>query len=283
MLNGLDFTYRNTGHYEGAQFHSHPFYELYFFHGGQCTYIVGDRLWTLAPGDILLLHGMTLHCPNPSPEVPYVRSIIHFEPSVLQRQLPNDTAKLLEPFERFGNARLSLDGAERADAEKLLSDMHAVQQGGSPFAAQRTALRFAELLYAINEWFDKPQRRQLEPASERERHVQRAITFVEEHFTAAMTLKQIADALHLTKPYLSQLFKDVTGTTIFKYVYNRRINQAKLLLQLDASRPVSEVAHAAGFVHPAHFSRMFKETVGCTAEAFRARMRGIPPTGTLHE
>ncbi|EFM08693.1 transcriptional regulator, AraC family [Paenibacillus curdlanolyticus YK9] len=278
MHNGLDFTFRNTGHYEGAQFHSHPFYELYYFHGGQCSYIVGDRLWTLAPGDILLLHGMTLHCPNPSPDVPYVRSIVHFEPAMLQRQLPNDAATLFEPYERFGNARLSLDAAEQAEAEKLLAEMDAVKQSGSLFASQRLALRFADLLYAVSEWFDKPQRRQLEPSSERERHVQRVITFVEEQFTAPLTLEQIADALHLTKPYLAQLFKEVTGTTIFKYVYNRRINQAKLLLQLEPSRSVAEVALSVGFVHPAHFSRMFKETVGCTAEAFRARMRGVTPS-----
>ncbi|MNG35021.1 Arabinose operon regulatory protein [compost metagenome] len=75
----------------------------------------------------------------------------------------------------------------------------------------------------------------------------------------------------------------MTGTTIFKYVYNRRINQAKLLLQLDSSRPVSEVAHAVGFVHPAHFSRMFKETVGCTAESFRARRTNEPLLSWEHQ
>ncbi|WP_164779749.1 helix-turn-helix transcriptional regulator [Paenibacillus kobensis] len=266
----LDYFYRNTKHYPIAQFHSHSFYELYYFHGGQCSYIIGDKLWSLAPGDLILLNGMTLHCPNPSPEVPYVRSIMHFDPGYIHRLLPDDAAMLLRPF---GNTRLTLDETEQEEAERLLASMNELTEGQEPFALKRLALRFAELLYAVAGWRAKPKRQQLPPASDRERHVQHVITYVEERFAEQLTLDQIAGALHLTKPYLSNLFKEVTGTTIFKYIYNRRINQAKMMLHLDPSLPVAEVAHKVGFVHPAHFSRMFKESIGCTADAYRAQMK----------
>lgn len=66
----IEFTYRNDSPMPGAQFHSHAFYEMYYFQEGECNYLIGDKLMTLHPGDFILMHGMTLHCPNPSPEKP---------------------------------------------------------------------------------------------------------------------------------------------------------------------------------------------------------------------
>lgn len=274
----IDFAYRSSAPYVNPTFHSHAFYEIYYFHEGQCTYLIGDRIMTLSPGDLILMHGMTLHRPHPQADVPYVRSLAHFDPAYLRRALPSETAEsLLLPFDELRNYRISLTGERREETERLLADLHILKQAAvqpetaRPFAYERFALRFFELLYVIKECCLQPVEEQAH-RSERERHVQNVISYLEKTYHEPVTLASIADELHLTKTYLSNLFKDVTGTTVFQYLYNRRINQAKILFRLDPGHSVAEVGKSVGFPHAAHFSRVFKAAVGCTPDAYRRKM-----------
>ncbi|ALS26699.1 AraC family transcriptional regulator [Paenibacillus sp. 32O-W] len=271
----IDFVYRHAAPMEGIHFHSHAMYELYYFHQGQCNYLIGDKLFSLSPGDLILMHGMTLHCPNPSPHAPYVRTMFHFDPAYVQRILQPELARaLLAPFERLRNYRIRLNPDQRKEAERMFAEMdglYAAGDGGPDYKYERFVMRFIELLYMVKGWCASPEGAHA-PASEREKHVQRVITFLEEHYAEHLTLEAIAESLHLTKPYLSNMFKSVTGTTVFKYLYNRRINQAKIYFRLEPHRSVTDICHAVGFQHLPHFSRMFKAAVGTTPEAYRRRM-----------
>ncbi|WP_086010520.1 AraC family ligand binding domain-containing protein [Thermobacillus composti] len=71
----------NQDQYPTGRFHAHPEYEIYYFHGGGCTYLIGGRMFELAPGDLIIMHGMTLHAPIINRRLPYLRTIVHFDPA----------------------------------------------------------------------------------------------------------------------------------------------------------------------------------------------------------
>lgn len=265
----FDLTYYNEQPLSGGQFHSHAFYEIYYFHEGRCTYLIGDSVFTLKPGDLLLMNGLTLHCPNVEPDSRYVRSILHFDPAWICKGL-SETAKsiLLDPFESLRNHRMTLAGANRDEFEDMLADIHRLSASTAGFRQERMTLRIQEMMYVIADWCQDAVQDQ-DSISEKERHVQHVVSFVEEHYMQDLTLEQIARDMHITKHYLSSLFKEVTGTTVFKYLYHRRINQAKILLRLHPHLSITEISQAAGFKHLAHFSRMFKAMVGTTPEYYR--------------
>ncbi|UVI31325.1 AraC family transcriptional regulator [Paenibacillus spongiae] len=272
----IDFAYRNDAPLMDAQFHSHAFYEIYYFQSGECNYLIGDKLMTLRPGDLLLMHGMTLHCPNPSLREPYVRTLFHFDPAYIHKVLqPEMAAALLKPFEELRNIRISLGTEEQLVFERLLQEMNELYGSGrrslSSVTGGRFLFRFLDLLELLREWCSKPVEEH-EHGSLKERHVQSVVSYIEEHYAEDVTLDAIAGALHLTKPYLSNMFKEVTGTTVFKYLYNRRINQAKIMFRLEPGRSVSDVGRAVGFHHLAHFSRMFKATAGSSPEVYRRQL-----------
>ncbi|ANE48617.1 AraC family transcriptional regulator [Paenibacillus swuensis] len=273
----IEIQYRVSEPLVGAQFHSHAFYEIYYFHSGDCNYLIGDQLMKLQTGDLILMHGMTLHSPHPSLHVPYVRSILHFDPAYLFTVLrPEKASELLQPFEELQNIRLSLEPSKQAELEKTwgeLSVIHKerIHEGGSEDYGRFT-FRFFELLQLIRHWCTQPVR-ETAYRSQKEEHVQHVITFLEQHYAKEITLDQIAEALHLTKPYLSHMFKEVTGTTVFKYLYNRRINQAKMMFRLHPEQSVTDVYKAVGFEHAAHFSRMFTAVAGCNPAAYRKKMK----------
>lgn len=88
-------------------FHSHHEYEIYYFCGGECKYLINNRIYDLQPGDIILLDGLTLHKPNPRDVSTYTRSMLHFSPTWLQELMtvlgvPN----LLAPFQNLNNCLL---------------------------------------------------------------------------------------------------------------------------------------------------------------------------------
>lgn len=253
----------------GGTFHSHAFYEIYYFHEGRCTYLIGDAVFALKPGDLLLMNGLTLHCPNVEPGSRYVRSIIHFDPAWVCRELPESARSvLLDPFETLRNHRMTLTGQRREEFERLLEDMNRLRGAEAAFKQERLKLRLQEMLYVIAGWCQSEVQQQ-DTISDKERHVQHVVSFVEEHYMEDLTLDRIARDMHLTKHYLSSLFKEVTGTTVFKYVYHRRINQAKILLRLHPHMSITDISRAAGFKHLAHFSRMFKTMVGTAPEHYR--------------
>lgn len=274
MQQPIEMSYRNESPIASA-FHSHPFYEIYYFQEGECTYLIGDKLIALRPGDLILMHGMTLHTPNPSPHLPYIRSIVHFDPAYVHQLLQAEPAgALLKPFEELRNIRIALPEADRREFERLLADMDAVYKrwsaGFRPSRIGRFELRFLELLQRIGDWCAEPVGER-EHDSPHERLVQDVVSYVEEHYRENITLDDIAAAMHVAKPYLANLFKRITGTTIFKYLYQRRLNQAKILFRFEPQRSVSSVCREVGFVHLAHFSRLFKETAGISPETYRKR------------
>jgi AraC-like DNA-binding protein len=94
------------------------------------------------------------------------------------------------------------------------------------------------------------------------------IAYVEEHYHEDLHMEQLEKDLYTSKTYLSRVFKEVTGISPFKYIYQRRINQAKLIFLLEECS-VTDVCFRVGFKHLAHFSRLFKDLAGCTPEQFK--------------
>lgn len=64
-------------------------------------------------------------------------------------------------------------------------------------------------------------------------------------------------------------FKQLYGTTIFKFLIQERLRKAKTLIQYT-SLSIKTIAHMTGFKSMPHFSRAFKEKYGCSPSALRA-------------
>ncbi|MBD2845001.1 AraC family transcriptional regulator [Paenibacillus sp. IB182496] len=253
-----------------ALFHSHPEYEIYYFHEGSCSYLIGDKLFELAPGDLILMHGMTLHCANIDKSRSYVRSVCHFNPAYITEtvQIPG-TAELIEPFRQLQNVRLRLNAQQREEAEALLRRMSDCNVPQDKLAYFRFHLAFYELLAFVYRLCEEMVERSDGQSSEKLQHVQDIITFVEHRYMEDIHLDDLESALHLNRHYLAKLFKSVTGVTIFNYLFERRINQSRILMTMQPDVSLTDISYQVGFKHPAHFSRVFKKYVGETPEKYR--------------
>ena len=86
----------------------------------------------------------------------------------------------------------------------------------------------------------------------------------------ALTVRELAERLHISPCYFCKLFRKQTGLTFTDYRTQARIETAKRLL-LDPTRRVSEAAYESGFDSIPYFNRAFRRHVGCSPSEFRAR------------
>jgi len=82
------------------------------------------------------------------------------------------------------------------------------------------------------------------------------------------TVKYLADKVHLSADYLSDLLKKETSMNAQDLIHYYLIEEAKSLL-LNSDKSVSELAYSLGFEYPQYFSRLFKSKTGMTPGEFR--------------
>lgn len=77
------------------------------------------------------------------------------------------------------------------------------------------------------------------------------------------TVQYLADELHLSPRYLSDLLRSLTGQNTQQHIHNKVIEKAKEYLTTE-NLTVSEVAYYLGFEHPQSFNRIFKKKTRLT-------------------
>lgn len=81
--------------------------------------------------------------------------------------------------------------------------------------------------------------------------------------------KYIEDKLKRDYTYLSNLFSEIEGTTIEKYIINQKIEKVKELLVYN-QLSLSEIADKLGYSSVAYLSGQFKKITGLTPSHFKS-------------
>lgn len=93
------------------------------------------------------------------------------------------------------------------------------------------------------------------------------MNYIQNHY-ATVTLDELSDEFHLTKPYLSKYIRHKTGETFGEIVQTIRMNKACDLLR-ETSLTVEAVAEKVGYPTIEHFNRLFKKRFQMTPVGYR--------------
>lgn len=100
------------------------------------------------------------------------------------------------------------------------------------------------------------------------RPIRMAQLYVEEHYTEAVKLQEVAEYVGLAPSYLSSLFKKQVKKSLVEYLTYIRIQNAKQLL-IDRNRNIADIADEVGFVDEKYFIKRFKKVTGLTPNEYR--------------
>lgn len=98
-------------------------------------------------------------------------------------------------------------------------------------------------------------------------YIQHIKAVVEKNYGSEIAFARIAEELHLSRTYLSGLFKRVTGETFMNYLTLYRLEKAKELLRARRYM-VYEVSTMVGYSDPTYFSRVFKQITGASPSEY---------------
>lgn len=127
------------------------------------------------------------------------------------------------------------------------------------------ALKFLEELTGA--FFELAQKKRLVTYSYRVEH---SLQYIDQKLYSPITLDEVAAAVSVTPQYLTTIFREETGMTLYQYIRNRKIDEAKMLL-LYSNESITTIASALGFSSNAHFSASFKSVTGDTPRNFRRK------------
>jgi AraC-like DNA-binding protein len=78
----------------------------------------------------------------------------------------------------------------------------------------------------------------------------------------------LADQLHLSPHYLSDLLRSLTGQNAQQHIQEKLIEKAKEYLSIT-NLSVAEIAYQLGFEYPQSFNKLFKKKMNISPLEFR--------------
>ena len=94
--------------------------------------------------------------------------------------------------------------------------------------------------------------------------------FIQDHYKEKISLEDIAGAGNVGKTLCAKLFKKYVSKTPGEYLIFYRI-QKSIELLTDTNMSTTEISYATGFSSASHYTKTFRELMGCTPLKYRKK------------
>jgi len=97
-----------------------------------------------------------------------------------------------------------------------------------------------------------------------------AVSYIKDHLSENITVKDTANALSVNANYLSSIFHADLGVTFIDFVNRERAKQASALLK-HTNLQIQQIAALVGYNNTSYFARQFKRVFNQSPQAYRSR------------
>lgn len=246
--------------------HLNNYVEIYIYVSGNHNYIVGNNLYELKPGDIVVINPLEVHKALPIGITPYERFYFLIDCDTFDCMDPSPLAYILKKPSDAGNL-ISLDQKTREEVLDMLYKIsHCFREGRND--QLRAFSYFMRILDEINRHIKgvPPSKHDITQTPEL---LGKILTYIEENAAQIGAITEIAASVGLTPQYLSSYFSKQIGTPLKTYIRAKKIALAKDLL--DKGADVTKTCYECGFNDCSYFIRVFKKYVGMTPAVYKKR------------
>lgn len=96
----------------------------------------------------------------------------------------------------------------------------------------------------------------------------RVLDYIESNLSRELTLSELAGIAELSLHHFARMFKQTVGVALYRYVLERRVERAKMMLRA-ASANLVDISLSVGFYSQSHFTSTFHRMVGATPTEFQ--------------
>lgn len=252
---------------ETVALHHHDFYEIYLLLRGRVDYIIENKLYKVHPGDIVLVSPLELHQARIAPgSEPYERMVLWVDRGYLE-QLSSVQTSLTRCFDTTqpGHSNLMrLSPAASAEFRRRMEELGTLHRQDTYGSDLLSNSCLAQLLVALN--LAAQDNSAAPPDYSSDQVVDMVLQYINAHYNEALTLDSLSDRFFISKYHLLRKFNRQVGTTVHRYILQKRLLIAKQLLQ--SGMVPSEVCHYCGFGDYTNFYRAFKAEYNITPREF---------------
>lgn len=268
VSNDFEIYYYDDTQFTSVQEHSHSFFEFYFFLQGSISMYINDTLYTLKPGDIILLPPDIPHhtiCHNK--KVPYQRFVFWINADFfqqLQTRSVDYTYIANQMFIKqqyiYHNDMITFNSLQ-AKLFQLIEEIHGDRFGRST----KLGLCIEDLILQINRISYEANHPQSLKA--KQTLYENLIQYMEEHLDEELSLNHLADVFYVSKYHIAHIFKENLGLSVHQYITKKRLAKCRDALLSDLN--ISKTFLLYGFKDYSSFYRAFKKEYGLSPKAYK--------------
>lgn len=257
--------------------HWHEEMEFTLVRRGTARYDIDQARYEVTQGDILLIGPDTLHSAHQLPEQTVDTDSVVFHLRLAGLDIrdgctrryvqPIATGALrIPPVVRPGEPHYD----ELRECFDRMWDCQAVDLPYRELEFKSQAFRLIQLIWQISagKVMEPPTR----AARLYEDKLKQALAYIQEHYTEAITVGQLADLCGFSQVHFMNIFKASIGSTCIEYLIEYRLARAALDLQ-ETDHSVMQIALDNGFQNISYFNRAFKQQYAMTPTAYRRKPR----------
>lgn len=258
----------------GAFMHFHDCFELSFARSGSCTYEIGERVYEMNPGDLMVINDVEPHRMHTGRKGMH-QTVMVFSPSLIlgslcSSALDNDYIKAFsERKTGFSNKIPSSDPRAEGIKEAIqdICTEHAERKEGWQLMIKSRLLSLLTILYRYYLSSDTIQTSRKDLLK-----ISPVLKVIESDPAADISTEDMAELIGITKQHFCTIFKKSTGQTLTSYINSVRIKKCtRLLLETDSC--ITDIAYSCGFNNLSHFNKVFLNSTGSTPSEFRKKGR----------
>ncbi len=264
----FEIFYYNDQNLSKVDLHSHNYYEFYFFLEGNISIQIGDALYPIQYGDVMLIPPGIPHRPIiHSTDLPYRRFVFWISHAYCEhlKELSPDYTYLMEYVKAkekyiFHNDRITFNSL-RSRIMRLIEEMQSARFGRDA----QIYLYVNELVLYLNRLVhdrNTPHRKSQEVSL-----YQNLLTYIEDHLEGDLSLELLAKEFYVSKYHIAHVFKENLGMSIHQYITKKRLELCREAILSKMS--ITQVYQTFGFGDYSSFYRAFKKEYGISPKDFR--------------
>ncbi|WP_339233723.1 AraC family transcriptional regulator [Paenibacillus sp. FSL R5-0517] len=257
-------------------YHWHQCCELLLVFGGSGTIIINNQTYPIREGMIFIFQPFEIHkvFARSTDDIPYDRTVVHLNHLHIEPYLRSFPRRhqMLDTLCYSRDMKRAFELGEHFEAvQQCMEDYEQIAHEDRGATQEEITVFMLRLLSVLEKVI--PENLYSSPVQWRhEEYSERIMSWIEDNYMENDILNRLANELHLTRSYISRVFKKETGSNLSEYLTAKRIKIAAHLLE-STSTPVEIIAHQIGFQNVSHFISCFKKTYRITPLQYRLKAK----------
>lgn len=246
--------------------HHHDWIEIIYLIHGELEVQINNETKKLKKNEFIVINPMSIHsthCRDGNTAI-----LLQIPLSFLEKFVPD-----IREYSFF----VDLDSQDPRTRTKLGDIRNTLQDLWIAYQFQAEGYLFRcyslifELIYIlVHSFSQKLDRKELQRNQKNLERIEKIIGYVNDHYTEAISIREIAGVVGLNEIYFSRFFKANMGTTFLEYLNLVRLEKIYVDL-LNTNKSIGEIQVKHGFYNEKVFRRMFREVYGCSPREVRSR------------